>query len=255
MAGQHSLTNIENTQNVKYIQHNYAKSTNAVISCLEYAVLNRVNILLFQEPWTRDQKTISHPSFTCIMPKIATYRSRVAIFVTKCNSKLQCTPRTDRINDSDLQIIEITIDEVRKVQIFNLYNEKSLNDRETYTIDRLLVKYQPISTDQFICGDFNAHHSWWNSKIQHAIRSESLVKWLKLNKCSLINTHDLYTFFIHSGKSSFIIDLRFANSKIENAKTNWSIDENTVTGSEHKVIRVELITSFKLDVTRNRIIE
>ena len=215
MAGQHSLTNIENTQNVKFIQHNCAKSTNAMISCLEYAVLNRVDIVLFQEPWTRDQKTISHPSFTCIMPKIATYRPRVAIFVTKCNPKLQCTPRTDLINDTDLQIIEITIDEVRKVQIFNLYNEKSLNDRETYTIDRLLVKYQPISTDQFvICGDFNAHHSWWNSKIQNAIRSENLVKWLKLNKCSLINTPDLYTFFAHSGNSSSIIDLTFANSKI-----------------------------------------
>ena len=47
-------------------------------------------------------------------------------------------------------IIEITIDEVRKVQILKLYNEKSLNDRETYTIDRLSVKYQPISTDQFV---------------------------------------------------------------------------------------------------------
>ena len=45
-----------------------------------------------------------------------------------------------------MQIIEITIDEVRKVQIFNNYNEKSQNDRETYTIDRLLIKYQPTST-------------------------------------------------------------------------------------------------------------
>ena len=217
-----------------------------MISCLEYTVLNRVDIVLFQEPWTRDQQTISYPSFTCIMPKIATYRPRVAIFVTKCNPKLQCTPRTDLINDTDLQIIEITIDEVRKVQIFNFYNEKSLNDRETYTIDRLLVKYQPISTDQFvICGDFNAHHSWWNSKIQNAFRSENLVKWLKLNKCSLINTPDLYTFFAHSGNSSSIIDLTFANFKIENAITNWSIDENAVTGSDHEVIRFELIASFK----------
>ena len=132
------------------------------------------------------------------------------------------------------------------MQIFNLYNEKSLNDRETYTIDRLLIKSQPISNDQFvICGDFNAHHSWWNSKIQKAIRSEYLVKWLKINKCNLINTPDLYTFFAHLGNSSSIIDLTFANSKIENAITNWSIDENAVTGSDHEVIRFELIASFK----------
>ena len=246
MAGQHSLANIENTHNVKFIQHNCGRSTNAMISCLEYALSNQIDIVLFQEPWTRDQKTISHLSFTCIMPKIATYRSRVAIFVTKCNPKLQCTPRTDLIDDSDMQIIEITIDEVRKVQIFNIYNEKSQNDRETYTIDRLLIKYQPTSTNQFIiCGDFDAHHNWWNSKIQHAIRSENLVKWLKINKCSLINTPDLCTFYAHSGSSSSVIDLTFANSKIENAITNWAIDENAVTGSDHEVIRFELIASFK----------
>ena len=137
MAGQHSLTNIENTKNVNFIQHNCAKSTNAMISRLEYAVLNQIDIVLFQESWTRDQKTISHPSFTCIMPKIEAYRSRVAIFVTKCNSKLQCTPRTDLIDDTDMQIIQITIDEVRKVHIINIYNEKSQNDRETYRIDRI----------------------------------------------------------------------------------------------------------------------
>ena len=246
MAGQHSLANIENTHNVKFIQHNCGRSTNAMISCLEYALSNQIDIVLFQEPWTRDQKTISHPSFTCIMPKIATYRSRVAIFVTKCNPKLQCTPRTDLIDDSDMQIIEIRIDEVRKVQIFNIYNEKSQNDRETYTIDRLLIKYQPTSTNQFIiCGDFNAHHNWWNSKIKRAIRSENLVKWLKINKCSLINTPDFCTFYAHSGSSSSVIDLRFANSKIENAITNWAIDENVVTGSDHEVIRFELIASFK----------
>ena len=78
-----------------------------------------------------------------------------------------------------MQIIQITIDDIRKVQIINIYNEKSQNDLETYTIDRLIVKYQPTFNDQFvICGDFNAHHNWWNSKIQHAIRSENLVKWL-----------------------------------------------------------------------------
>ena len=122
MAGQHSLTNIENTQNVKFIQHNCAKSRNAMISCFEYTLSNQIDIVLFQEPWTRDQKTTSYPSFTCIMPKIATYRSRVAIFFTKGKPKLQCTPRTDLIYDSDMEIIEITIDEVRKVQIFNIYN-------------------------------------------------------------------------------------------------------------------------------------
>ena len=58
-----------------------------------------------------------------------------------------------------MQIIQDTIDEVRKVHIINSYNAKSKNDRETYTIDRTLVKYQPKFNDQFgMCGDFSANH-------------------------------------------------------------------------------------------------
>ena len=117
------MTNIENIKNVKFIQHNYVKSTNAMISCLEYVILNQIDIVSCQEPWIRYQKTISHPSFTCIMPEIAAYHSRVAIFFTKCNSKLQCTPRTDLIDDTDMEIIQITIDEFRKVHIINIYKK------------------------------------------------------------------------------------------------------------------------------------
>ena len=61
----------------------------------------------------------------------------------------------------------------------------------------------------------------------------------------MINKPDLCTFYAHSGSSSSVIDLTFANTKIENAITNWSIDENAVTGSDHEVIRFELIASFK----------
>ena len=109
MAGQHSLTNIENTQNVKFIQNNCSKSRNAMISCLEYALSNPINIVLFQEPWTRDQKTISHPLFTCIMPKIATYRSRVDILFTKGNPN--CNARLERI------LLTIPICKLLKLQL------------------------------------------------------------------------------------------------------------------------------------------
>ena len=71
------------------------------------------------------------------------------------------------------------------------------------------------------------------------------MKWSKSKKSGLINTSDLCTFYVSSGSSSSVIDLTFANSKIENAITNWSIDENEVTSSDHEVIQFELIASFK----------
>ena len=29
-----------------------------------------------------------------------------------------------------------------------------------------------------ICGDFNAHHSWWNLDVSNSIRANELVQWL-----------------------------------------------------------------------------
>ena len=101
-----------------------------MLSCLEYATLNKYDIVLLQEPWVRDEKTISHPNFTCIIPKVLNYRARVAIFVTKMNKKLVCTPRSDIINDSDCQIIDVSINDIKNLKIVNIYNEKSLDEHK-----------------------------------------------------------------------------------------------------------------------------
>ena len=46
-------------------------------------------------------------------------------------------------------------------------------------------------------------------------------------------------------KSISVIDLTFISQKIENRLINWAVDENESTGSDHEIIRFDLITSFK----------
>ncbi len=77
------------------------KLTNVMQSCLEYATINKYDIVLLQESWVREEKIISHSNFICIILKVLNYRARVAIFVIKTNRKLVCTPRVDIINDLD----------------------------------------------------------------------------------------------------------------------------------------------------------
>jgi len=102
-----------------------------------------------------------------------------------------------------------------------------------------------FSKDKIIaCEDFNAHHEWWNSKITRAIRSEKIVKWVKLNKLNLINKADKMTWSKDGNNSSkSVIDLTFASKSFENLMINWSIDKKNASGSDHAVIKFELITS------------
>ena len=75
-----------------------------MIFTLQYAVLNKINIVIMQESYYDIQKQmiINHFSFQSIISKISEIRLRVVTYVAKHSLGLQCTYRTDLINDSDL---------------------------------------------------------------------------------------------------------------------------------------------------------
>ena len=137
-------TNVQNFQNLKFAQHNCRKFINVMQSILKHVKTNSMNLILIQKSWIQNDEnhnnmTISHPNFTCIIPRIKKYKSRVVTFVNKCRKKLKCISKIDLINDSDIQILNISINELKNVKIINIYNEKSQNqNNQTRTIDRLL---------------------------------------------------------------------------------------------------------------------
>ncbi len=44
-----NIKSIKNDNNIKFLQHNYMKLTNVMQSCLEYATINKYDIVLLQE--------------------------------------------------------------------------------------------------------------------------------------------------------------------------------------------------------------
>jgi len=42
-----------------------------------------------------------------------------------------------------------------------------------------------------LCGDLNAHHSWWNSNITTSKNAKKLVDWLDKYNFELLNEPDL----------------------------------------------------------------
>src|SRR5438034_761170 len=157
------------------------------------------------------------------------------IFARK-QSRYQFCLRSDICSDSDLLIVDI-IDKTKSftktIQLINIYNEKSLSeDNNERTIERCLHTITPAKYT-IICGDMNAHHSWWNSKITNSIRASELVNWLEKYDFELLNKPDILTC---SRSNNSIIDLTFAIKELNNMLINWEISEDKVTDSDHETI-------------------
>jgi Endonuclease-reverse transcriptase len=234
----------DNTK-VSIIQHNTARTSNVMYSVLEIAKESATDFVLIQEPSVAFDNNnnviiISHSTYNCILPRISNnIRSRVAIYAKK-QSVYKFCQRTDLTADSDIIIIDVSGPNIETFQIINIYNEKSLNpdsDSTDYTVKRSLHNIQ-ITKETVICGDFNAHHSWWNSSIVNSVRSDSLISWLNLYNFDLISESDIATF--HRSSAHSVIDLTFATKNLQ--IFDWHIDDFNATGSDHELIKFNIRT-------------
>ena len=179
---------------IQFIQHNANRNSHIMHTCLDYAIEWKTDFILFQEPFVaRDNiTTISHSAFYCIMPAIQNIRPRVMIFARK-QSRFDFCLRSDICTDSDILIIDI-IDKTNSfseaIQVINIYNEKSLEiDCNEYTVKRKLHEIVP-DKNTILCGDLNAHHSWWNSAITNSKNADKLIDWLDNYDFELLNEPD-----------------------------------------------------------------
>ena len=239
---------------IRVLQHNVAKSTNIMISCLKYAFNQKIDIIFMQKLWIeKNDIIIFHSAYNRITFNTSAEmidqnkKFKIMIFVLK-KSTLKITFRSDISNDSDIQILHITNIDIDDCIIINLYNEKNqfLTSNE-YTIERLLTKIE-LLTNSIICDDFNAHHAWWNFRIFFSIRANSLIDWLTKNRCELINISNEITFSKQcimkndqNRTSTSVIDLTFTIFHMINKITNWSINENVFTESDHEIIEFSII--------------
>jgi hypothetical protein len=239
-----SYYNPYNNSNIEVIQHNTARLVPAMHTCLERAFKANIDFVLIQEPWiANDNKgTVSYSAYNSILPNIIEdIRPRVAIFALKA-TPYSYTARPDIVNDPDLLILQISGASIGSFQLINLYTEKGLGVNRDWTIKRSLQDIKPDKRT-IICGDFNAHHSWWNSTISSPIRTIELIPWLERYSFELKNIEDQATFLRSNTENLSIIDLTFATKAIETEIGNWYIDEEAGTGSDHEVIRFSIYTS------------
>src|SRR4030095_14651400 len=137
---------------------------------------------------------------------------------------------------------------LKLIQLINLYNEKGLGNNSDYTVKRSL-QYLVPDKRTIISGDFNAHHSWWNSKISSPTRCEELTPWLGKYGFELKNAKDIATFHRKNAYNHSIIDLTFATKDIE-SQVEWYIEEEACSGSHHEILRISIaieLTEYLID--------
>ena len=107
----------------------------------------------------------------------------------------------------------------------------------SHTVERIL-KYITLPERTILAGDFNAHHLWWNSKARRALRHETLINILENGDFDLINEEDTPTYHYSNGSS--VLDLTFSSPQITDLVSNWAVDEDNPTSSDHEMIKYEI---------------
>jgi endonuclease/exonuclease/phosphatase (EEP) superfamily protein YafD len=215
---------------ISFLQHNLNRQNQAQASTLELAAKRRIDIVLFQEPYTFQPSstssyiTLSYPAYTCILPAPnLLVRPRVLTYIRK-EAGYETNPRPDLYQDPDIQVIEIIAKE-ETFLVFNLYNEKLQPDHlrldptltslgQRTTLQRTLL-LRPIPKGPWIlAGDFNLHHPSWNAIATSSPEASELVEWLETAQA--IPLHDLEvinklggTFFRLNLTRTSVIDLAF----------------------------------------------
>ena len=111
-------------------------------------------------------------------------------------------------------------------------------------LDRILRTHSFKNNVKIIlAGNFNAHHTWWNADIKNANpRDERLVQTLQKNQFELLNEADAYTYvYKYNNKvRTSVLDLTFANENVKPYISNWAVDHEQHTGSNHMLIRFDI---------------
>jgi ribonuclease HI len=89
----------------------------------------------------------------------------------------------------------------------------------------------------------NGHNPWWNSA-KSPLRSDTLVYIMQQQDFSLLNEPNVSTYHSRCGRFHTVIDLTFTSPTITNNCLNWSIDQDNFTGSDHEIIRFDLISNL-----------
>jgi hypothetical protein len=224
---------------IRIASHNVNRSTTCLDTLLNTAGNNN-DIILVQEVNIKDPRyATTHPNFLLLLPPRGDRKTnRTAAYVSRRNPHLRVTPRPDVCADPDIQVLEVGTPLIPPIYIINIYNEK-YNPMTPYTIPRSLAQLA-LPQRCIITGDLNAHHPLWNSRVRYPTRANELVTLIEEHGWHLANTPDTPTYHYRTGTGSSVLDLTLTAPAVAREVSNWAVDEENPTGSDHEVVLFQI---------------
>lgn len=114
--------------------------------------------------------------------------------------------------------------------------QTNLDEQKMNNLQNIVDHSKKQKTPLILGGDFNSHHTLWNSK-KTTNRGTALAEFITKNNLFILNKGNTPTYEARNHES--IIDLTIVNSAALNMFQNWKVDQ-TPSLSDHKMIRFEL---------------
>jgi hypothetical protein len=217
------------------VSHNMNHSSNALDTLLNTAG-KTADLVLVQDAKIKDiQYATTHPDFILLLPPHGMRTvNRTATYISRVNPNLRVTPHPDICDDPDLQVLEVQMDLIPKLYLLNLYNEYNPLIQK-HTIPCTLPHLPPLSRC-IITGNLNMHHLLWNSQARCHACADEIVMLIEDHGWHLINIPNTPTYYYCNSTGSSVIDLMIAVLAVAREVTDWAINEDHPTGSNHKVV-------------------
>src|SRR6266480_3389130 len=252
--------------NLSIMQANVGRCNVAHDLALNLAYLNRIDMILIQEPWIHSDRarrnTKRHPSYDCFAPTDNwDLRPRTLTYTRKGSNLSAIQLPIDTLPNPDLLCLQIQPRNAPKLTTYNIYNAPVGSEGAGTALNLLLSQSWHSEQLVLIAGDFNLKHDLWQSSIpQPSSQAAAFTHWATNRNLELISPPNEPT---HNRGNT--LDLTWASAALARTGITTHIADNLHTTSDHATLLTlsclgsgprnpdPLNTRFRLDTTNQKL--
>lgn len=216
---------------VNIVFHNAAKSSTAPDVLLNTAP-EGVDVILLQEPWIRDGRTLTASMFDNIIPHVN--QIGTVAYGKKSRLDIRVSVRTDILSDKYVQALEIKVGNHESFVLVNLYNMELRDGNSQYTLERIRSQFSSLPARCIIAGDFNAHDARWDELSVVSSHHHEVLELIDYHGFELLND-STPTRISRGDHRNTIIDLAMASTSMVDYTHDFEVINAVATGSDHQV--------------------
>ena len=202
-------------------------------------------IALVQEPYVRGNKVLNVPKqYRCVTGVTSndiTGKPRAAIYVPRGAHIWALHEYSDR----DVVTVSCRAQGDNPMKwIVSAYFDGEDNEIPPAMLKKVVRKCQEDNIQLVICCDANAHNIVWGSTDTN-IKGERLFEYIVSENLHVCNRGDEPTFVTRARRE--VLDLTLTNQRAANVVTNWKVDTDVSSFSDHRTLCFSLKDSVTID--------